>query len=180
MSDFLRRVQRYVAHLAVTTSVFRAKGSAGAMRAAIDFVSVIDLELPQQRCDIFGEFLDEQTEALRAAFPLDWRPWGPARKVLNVFLRDASYNAFLRQRYNLGVIEALLEAPIDSQIAQMLHRQIEGRNLPRWVSIIGLTPDQHREYQIAASGVAKRLGTFPTHLDLWFWRPMTDNNWRMG
>jgi hypothetical protein len=170
MTGFLPRMQRYVANLAITPSVFRAKGSDGAMHAAITFFSKLDLRTVHHPVS-FDAFLEEQTAALRAAFPFaDWRPWGPARKALNVFLRDASCNAFLRAEYNLAAIDARLETPVDSQIALALHKEAPGR-LPRWVSIVGLSSRDHRAYQTVATEIAQKLGCHRGHLDFWFWRP---------
>src|SRR5215208_4833942 len=114
MTAPLVEVQRYVANLAITTPFFRAKGSAGAMEVAIEFVCKLDLSEPKP--SLFAEYLDKHTAALQSDFLPDWRPWGPARKALNVFLRDATYNAFLRSEYNLAALEPVLETPVDSRI----------------------------------------------------------------
>jgi hypothetical protein len=153
--------------------MFRAKGSGGAMHAAIEFLAEIDLAAVP-RSHAFSKYLDEQTRALRSAFPRGWRRWGPARKALNVFLRDACYNAYLRRQYHLAAIEPLLETPVDSRIATALHREARSDRLklPRWESIVCLKPQQHRKYQAVAKTVARERKTHPAHLDLWFWRPI--------
>jgi hypothetical protein len=170
VTAFIKRVQNFVANAAVTTSVFRAKGSGGAMAAAIEFNSHFDLSVIP-RSMAFADFLDEQTIALQSTFPPAWRKWGPARKALNIFLRDACYNAFLRKEYDLGGVEPFLETPVDSRIALALHKEASDQKLPHWESIVRLTGEQHRAYQAAAITVARRFGTYPAHLDLWFWRP---------
>ena len=142
MTEFLTRVQRYVANFAITTSVFRASGSAGAMKKAIEFVASLNLSATHE--GPFDEFLDYTTACLQSHLPAGWQPWGPARKALNVFLRDAAYNTFLRAEYNLALIEPALETPVDSQIARELRKSYK---LPPWKGNVRLTPEQHLPYR---------------------------------
>jgi hypothetical protein len=56
-----------------------------------------------------------------------------------------------------SVSSPLLEIPVDSHIASVLHEAAPGR-LPRWISIVGLRPREHRAYQTVASELAQKLG----------------------
>lgn len=113
-------MQRFVANTAIPASVFRAKGSTGATKAAIEFLAGLDLRaIP--RSGALTQFLDAETCKLCRALPRDHQPWGTARKALNVFLRDALYNTYLNAEYGLAEIESKFETPIDSHIAVALH-----------------------------------------------------------
>lgn len=97
--------------------------------------------------------------------------WGAARKFLNLYMREISYNALLREKYHLERIEHLLEVPLDSNVADALQKEKEGVQLPRWPRVIHLTRQTSAQYQSVAEAVAARMRTCRVHLDLLYWRP---------
>ena len=109
---------------------------------------------------------------MKDALPKGSRYWGRARKCLNIFLREASYNFLLRTTYEFGNIDTLLETPLDSRVAKGLGDDADKGRLPPWKSIIALTPEQNAIYQEVAAEVAEaRYGTLRANLDLWYYRP---------
>jgi len=119
------------------------------------------------------------TKQLADALPPRKRPdgnlWGPARKVLNIFLSDATYNFYLREQYNLDQIERYLEVPLDSYVAigvaldaAKLHPPIK---FERWKGVVHVTPQLNDDYQSAATHIAKDRGyRCRGHLDARYWR----------
>jgi|SRR5439155_11817528 len=122
-----------------------------------------------------GQFemrLNVATRSLKDHLPKGAQNWGTARKALNIFLRDALYNHYLRSHHYLHRIEEWLEIPLDRDVATALRAEPEGAALPRWdgVKIKRLTPRVSRQYQRVAQLVADRRRTQRVHLDLEYWR----------
>src|SRR5215469_5562004 len=137
MSDFLSTLQRFLAKIAITPSAIRGN-AAGVNEAIIRFLSTLplgDFADPQR----FAETLDEKTTELCSCFsrPI---PWGTGRKCLNIFLRDALYNHYIRNHYRLDGLEPLLEIPLDGQVEAGLRRDARRHPhlapLPAWDTII--------------------------------------------
>lgn len=118
----------------------------------------------------FRSELDIATLELQQALPKDARNWGSARKFLNIFLRNCAYNKYTCEQYRLEKIEAWLEVPIDSHVVKGLKEEGKRGELPRWRTVISLTPSDNAEYQSFASVVAYREGVFRAHLDIKYWR----------
>lgn len=120
----------------------------------------------------FRSRLDESTNSLTSAFPIGGQHWGTARKILNLFLRNSRYNAYLSEDYRLAAIDQWLEIPLDAHVASNLHlRALEYQvSLPRWSTIKTLRPDVSDQYQALAQVVADARGTLRAHLDLFWWR----------
>jgi hypothetical protein len=95
--------------------------------------------------------------------------WGAARKAINLFLRDCTYDHHPRSHCHLGRIEPWLEVPLDSFVASALRKTRKGRNLPRWDSLIKLEPEVSRNYQEVAQAIADGKGIARVHLDLRYW-----------
>jgi hypothetical protein len=124
-------------------------------------------ELPETAT--YQAALDNWTDQLKLVFPEGGRYWGVARKCLNIFMRDASYNAHLCEKYpRLKHLEQVLEVPLDSYTAKGLLAEdgATANGLKRWESIIGLTPDENRKFQQWAHIVAARQNISRVHLDL--------------
>lgn len=116
---------------------------------------------------LFEQHLDITTEQLCASFPQSGQSWGLARKVLNIFLRDALYTTYLADI--LKESEANLEVPLDSITARHLC-QAAGRGvLPRWLGVKHLTPEASALYQAYAAKLAKSRGIARVHLDTYWW-----------
>jgi hypothetical protein len=138
--------------------------------AARQFLGNLDLSrVPTRSPERFARWHDVTTEQLRRALPGRSPPWGAARKFLNIFLRDALYDAQLKRAFSLTSIERWLEVPLDGDVGKCLNVEPEGRELPRWRTIKGLTCDASAAYQAVAQRVADRLGVARVHLDLLYW-----------
>jgi hypothetical protein len=160
-----------MAELAIGSSTLRNQGAKGVVRSAREFLKRINLEtFRAESAGAFDARLDSATEELRRRLPEGARNWGAARKALNVFLRDVLYNSYLRSRYRFDQIETWLEAPLDRYVAHALLGEAEGGLLPPCPTIKRLTPRISAQYQAAARSVAKRMGTAPVHLDLYYWQ----------
>ncbi|MBV8356760.1 MAG: hypothetical protein JO189_02325 [Deltaproteobacteria bacterium] len=104
--------------------------------------------------------------------------WGTARKCLNIFLRDATYNYYMRNRYGLEVIEPLLEVPLDNNVEKGIRRDMRRLKPPLppllefengAFSIIDLKREQHESYQNAAEWIAREeYRTHRVHLNLFY------------
>jgi hypothetical protein len=172
----LDKVKRYLAHAGITQSAVRlgpsSKGVLGMNRTASNFCAEIKLDqLPSP--DEYCGTLDQWTEELRQRFPTGGQFWGTARKCINIFMRDAFYNFYLRDAYSLARFERVLEIPLDGDVAKGLLRENEASlfGLQRWDAIIRVTRDENEKYQRLAAKVADRCGVARVHLDLLYWRP---------
>jgi hypothetical protein len=87
---------------------------------------------------------------------------GAARKALNLFLRDAFYNVYLRQRFKLARCERCLEVPLDRIVADGLCQR-RSEPLPRWPGVKHLTARISETYQRAAELEANSLGLSRVH-----------------
>jgi hypothetical protein len=111
--------------------------------------------------------LNRHTELLRHACPATGRSWGLARKLLNIYLRNALYTSYLRDAYRLHLAEQWYEIPLDSIVAKRLRAEVRG--LPRWPGVKHLRPAVSVLYQEAARSAAAKLGVAPVHLDAVWW-----------
>jgi hypothetical protein len=169
MTAFLPNLQRFLANAAITPAATRGNAP-GVNAAIIDSLSV----LPLSRFADLNRFainLDHWTVTITVQAGC---PWGTARKCLNIFLRDATYNCFTREHYQLAAVESVLEVPLDGDVAVGLRRDVQTLGLPgipTWTTIMGLSPEHHVQYQCAAERIAHELyDTHRVHLDLWYWR----------
>jgi hypothetical protein len=118
---------------------------------------------------VFRRNLDAATEQLRKALPRGGQSWGIARKALNLFLRGALYNHYLRGAYRLQQSEAWYEVPLDGMVAGALSARLPDVALPRWGTIRALSVTDSDAYQRALSDFAARSGTARVHLDTVLW-----------
>jgi hypothetical protein len=172
MTELVRQMQRLIANSSVTPSAVRGGRNAvkGVASCAIDFLSGLNLSAFVDPAS-FPSLLEDRTRKLASHLPEGARYWGRARKLLNIFLREASYNYLLRQTFGLGNLGEVLEIPLDQHVANGLRRDAPGR-VPRRTTIIGLKPEQSAIYQSVAREVAwEKYRTYRANLDLWYWRP---------
>jgi hypothetical protein len=94
---------------------------------------------------------------------------GGRAKVLNLFFRDALYNFYLREQFNLAKFEKYMEIPLDSFVGKEL-RNVAKAEVPRWRSVKGLSEQQSVKYQLVAAKIAHEKGTERVHLDVVYWR----------
>ena len=128
--NHLREMQRYVANVAITPSTFRKLG-AGFVEAAQEFLASLNLkQLANLEPSEYPKWLEDQTQALMASFPLAER-WGPARKSINIFMVMASLNQFLCDEYKLHRFGYVLEVPLDNTVTKKLRAWGKERNRVR-------------------------------------------------
>ena len=169
--SFIARVRKRVASSAIGASTVRGmgpKGTAARARTLLARVNLNRFGVDSKRK--FDRVFNRVTESFRRSLPRGARHWGLARKLLNIFLRDTTYNRFLSQRFGLWRVERWLEVPLDSHVGKQLRSSSEGQRLPRWKTVIGLTPSVSAEFQKVATAVARRRRVTRADLDVYYWR----------
>lgn len=167
--EFLEAVQGRCARVAVSASAARRQGASGVVAAARKHLTHAALrEFGTSEPAEFRACLDEATAKLQRRLPSGARHWGLARKLLNIFLRDALYTAYLRDEFHLDRAEALFELPLDSITAGRL-REAAGNAVPRWLGVRHLTPADSDEFQAAALECAAGRRIARVHLDAFWW-----------
>lgn len=166
--DLPELVRCHIAKSVIGPSSARGLLRKGTIQSVRNFLR--DLDTRQFTKREFSARLDQETRSLARKAPAHW---GAARKFLNLYLREVTYNFFLREKYHLERIEHLLEVPLDSNVAKALKKRAkaEGVRLPRWPGVSHLTRDTSVQYQSFASAVAAAEGICRVHLDLEYWRP---------
>ena len=158
-----------VAVASIGPSSLRGQGK-GVLSAAQEFLGGIQLGLIPKSSELnFRKWLDRQTVLLLDVLPIRNRPWGAARKALNLFLRDALYNHYLRRRFALKKVEKWLEVPLDSLVAKGLIEKAGADILPRWPGLKHLTPAASTEFQSFALREARKRRFNRIHLDIYLW-----------
>ena len=160
-------VRHHITKSVIGPSSARGLLSKGTIQYVRDFLRDLDTRQFTKRGE-FSATLDLKTNALARKGQASW---GAARKFLNLYLREITYNFSLREKYHLERIEHLLEVPLDNNVAKALKIEEEGVRLPRWPGVIHLIPDTSAQYQSVAAAVAARKRTCRVHLDLLYWRP---------
>jgi hypothetical protein len=177
--EFLKALQSQIARTATGSSAGRGKGNAGVAAAARTYLAQLDLSKLAADPEAFPALLNKRTGSLLKKFEGEARPrWGLARKLLNIYLRDAVSNVHLRKAYRLAALERHLELPLDEETAtrlrhdftRLLRRNPALTPLPPWPGVFKLTLAVSRDYQTAAQKVSrsKRLRS-RVHLDAVYW-----------
>ncbi len=170
-NDYLKLLRKRVGSTSVGPSTARGMGPAGTIQAARKYLQGLNIRRFVKRNEsAFRSELETATVELQKALPKEARNWGSARKFLNIFLRNCAYNKYICEQYQLEMIEPWLEVPIDSHVVKGLKEAGKRGELPRWRTVIGLTPSEHAAYQSFASVVAEREGVLRAHLDVKYWR----------
>lgn len=168
--ELITQMHRWVAYTSVGPSTVRGQRSPGLVAnlrqklAEIDLAKFAGCSPPD-----FPDLLDAQTASVKRHMPSGIRHWGIARKVLNIFLRGATYNCYLRHAYNLGGLEDMLELPLDSLTVQGLKARSPQRSLPRWHGVRHLTKGASDRFQDRASEIAREHEVSRVHLDIFLW-----------
>lgn len=173
-----KKLHRRIAQISVGPSAIRNQGAKGIIAICRDyFENTIDLEEFRNELvsDNFKTYLDIQTKNLVKLFPDGGKSWGAARKGLNLFFREVSYNFYLANYLEIpfdlkknGKVLSQLEVPLDKDVALCLMKLFP--DLPKWQSIKNLTPSESNQYQAKAKHYAEKLKIPRIHLDLEFWR----------
>lgn len=158
------------ARVSIGPSTARRMGPAGTIRAARKFLGAMDLKRFGKRSEsAFRRELDLATEELCTVMPKTARHWGSARKFLNIFLRDCSYNKYLSAHFKMDRLEPWLEVPLDSHVAKGL-RQYAGQECPHpWPGVIHLTREYSDCLQKLATVYATEEQVNRVDLDVKLW-----------
>ena len=168
--QLLQQMQQRTAGVAVVPSAVRGPESKGVLPASREFLAKMDLSsFGTDDRGKFNRVLNRQTRALTAALPARERHFGLARKVLNLFLRECLYNAYLRQAYGLERAETFLELPLDSFTARGVRVRSPKASIPKWLGVRGVTAEASKAYQTRAEELAAEEGFARVHLDLYYW-----------
>jgi hypothetical protein len=174
-NDFIGTIRKKTVISAIGVSALRNQGP-GVLGKAQKFCEDMDLSIysKAENEQEFQSYLDKNTEKMLDLFaaapdPIPNRPWGTARKALNLFLRDALYNKYLSREYELEKIEKFLEIPLDSVVAIGLNEAAKGQ-LPKWTKLKLLEKNISNKYQKFAKDWAKEKD-LPAriHLDALLW-----------
>jgi hypothetical protein len=92
--------------------------------------------------------------------------WGAARKVLNIYLRNAVYNHYVREALSLHLCEPFLEVPLDRLVGTALRKDPHGADLPVWKTLGDIQSQQNDEFQAVALKIADEKNLRRIHLDL--------------
>lgn len=167
--DFIETMQRRTGVTAVGPSALRGQGK-GVLKAAQSYLGSIDLsKITTATPEEYIHWLDNHTDTLLNKFPIRNKPWGAARKALNLFMRDTLYNQYLKDHYGIGKIETLLEVPLDSAVAKGLKRHAGHGKLPHWPGLKRLKVDISKTFQDFAAEYTKQQGIARVHLDVYLW-----------
>lgn len=169
--DFIEMLKARTASAAIGASAARKMGPKGTIATVRSYLASINIEdFNVNTPDLFKEQLDKKTNELLNQLPKEAQHWGSCRKFLNLYLRDVLYSQGLTEHFkNLHLI-GWLEVPLDSHVARGLRGEHDGRSIPRWTTVIGLTPEMSEKYQNFALATARAKGTDRVHLDLIYWR----------
>ena len=168
ISKFVKQMQHKVAVSAVPLSAVRAQGG-GVLGASQNFLARLRIaKIPRSEM-AFRQWLNRQTHALLDQLPVAHRPWGTARKVINLFLRDALYNQYLAEAFKLNRLQRWFEIPLDGAVANGLKQKAGRGNLPPWPGLKKLTRSTSDEFQEYALLCARQDNIHRVHLDIFLW-----------
>lgn len=170
MLPLVSAIQKHVAVVAIGPSTVRGQGASGVVAAAQGYLASLALdEFGVREKAEFDRSLETATAKLVTSFPKQARSWGLARKCLNIFLRDAFYNAFLAPKYGLSASESFYEVPLDGVVAKELRRHAGRKRLPTWPGVKHLTPAVSETYQKYALELSRSWGISRVNLDTYLW-----------
>jgi len=165
--DFLQTMQQFVATSAIGVSAIRnqGKGSLQSVRTALASMNLSPVTSMEQA--EYRKWIDWNTNWLLSHWPGTGRPWGAARKSINLFMRDALYNQYLNREYNICHVEKWMEIALDSKVAEGLRNRFS--ELPSWPGLKHLKERISDQYQDRAQQLADEIGLARVHLDMWLW-----------
>jgi hypothetical protein len=168
-TDFIETMQRRTGVTAVGPSALRGQGK-GVLKVTQAYLGTIDLSrIPKSNQEKYTAWLNEHTNALLEKLPIRNRPWGAARKALNLFMRDTLYNRYLNDYYKIDKLNMWLEVPLDSAVVKGLKRNAGHGQLPQWPGLKNLKPNVSEIFQKYAIEQAKKKNISRVHLDVYLW-----------
>lgn len=170
-NDYMKLLQRHIANTSIGPSTARGMGPKGSIQAVRNYLMKLDLSV-YSKCNRseFESQIDNVTDNLKKSLLKNAQHWGSSRKFINIFLRGVMYNRYLCDKYDLYRLEPWLELPMDRHVAMGLSKEDNAKKLPKWGTVIRLTPGDNKCYQEFAEETALKKGTYRVHLDLLYWR----------
>ena len=174
----MEQMHRNVAVRSVGPSAVRGQPE-GLLQVTHEYLQQILLcGIPKISETEYQRWLNRRTRGLLNAYSmhpkLKKRPWGVARKAINLFMRDVVYNRYLCEHFALGRVERWLEVPLDSQVAKGVRSEArESKTItvpPAWRGLKRLQYALSRRLQDCALQLAFRRGMARVHLDIYLWR----------
>jgi len=111
--DIAKLTQRRVANISAGASTLRGQPKDSVSIAIKNLQSINLKNFSDVTSDQFEKLLDEHVEKLRKEPPS--KSWDIARKVLNIFLFQATHDIILNKNYNFKKIIPYLEVPLDNK-----------------------------------------------------------------
>jgi hypothetical protein len=142
----------------------------GGLETVRDYLECIDLGQVNKRS--LPEVLNQWTNTLgrkHARGSKHGIGWGPARKSLNLFLRDVTYNYMTRKEYHLDSHEKELEVPLDGKVMKAIRGESKKTANLENVAVKNLTKKISDKYQKVAQAIANSKGVSRVNLDLEWW-----------
>lgn len=156
--QLLQAIQEFAAIEAVGTSAVRGQ-PAKTKKVIQKVLMAADLNaIPRRSQPKFEKWRNQLTECVQRKLPNPDKPWGIARKAVNLFLRDCFYNHYLREEYGLAAVEQWLEVPLDGVVSRAFCREAGRGELPRWRGLGRVTPGDSVRFQEFAKWLAGRVG----------------------
>ncbi len=171
--DLVDTTRKYLAVIVIGGSTLRNQGE-GTVRRVQDYlltsVNLANLATKHASAARYDAWLDGHTDRLLAAIGGKHRPWGTARKAMNMFVRACICNHHLRERFDLGRLEPVAEMPLDSVSAKALKVFAGPGGLPMWPGLRNLRkPESDRFQRYAAERTVLIGATARIYLDFDLW-----------
>lgn len=164
-------VQNRIANTSVGPSTLRGQPK-GSVKKAINFLKIMSLNdyFNIHKEDEFLSNLNRQTNLLKNELPS--QSWGFARKIINIFLLQATHDIYFGNGYNLKKIIPFLEVPLDNPNAKKLREFAKSTGIKlSWSNIKNLSKEDSDSLQIFAQKIAKeKYSCERCYLDYYFWR----------
>ena len=171
--DLVDTTRKYLAVIVIGGSTLRNQGEGTVRRVQdylLDSVNLANLATKHASAARYGAWLDGHTDRLLAAIGGKHRPWGTARKAMNMFVRACICNHHLRERFDLGRLEPVAEMPLDSVSAKALKVFAGPGGLPMWPGLRNLRkPESDRFQRYAAERTVLIGATARIYLDFALW-----------
>lgn len=172
LKDFIHKIQERIANTSVSSSTVRGQPR-GTVEKAQDYLKTINLKdfskIKDERQ--FNRSLNKHTASLKKR--IDSKSWGISRKVLNIFLFEASNNVLLNKKYSLHKIIPFLELTLDNPNAKELIKLAKIKNKKLiWKTISSLKSGPNKQFQKFAKDHAynEYCKMFRCYLDVYWWR----------
>ncbi len=175
--DFYKALTKHLANVSIGVSTVRGypTGTGKCVREYLGGMDFNQFRLIMNEAD-YSNIIDEHTKNLvdKLYLIIDHSKektalWGIARKCLNIFMRNACYNRFIYEKYQLSHLMPFLEVPLDSYVGKKLDSHNKNT---KWTTITAINKVTNDNYQSVATDMAKNEYSFNhrIHLDLIAWR----------